>query len=498
MSTDTSAAPADHVEGSSTAEERAGRRSTRLLLIVVVTAILIMAFNQTFVNVVVPDIRRDYGATQGQVGWVVTGYLLVLAVGIPLYGRIADLYSLRRTFALGLFFLAAGSLVCALAPSLPLLVAGRILQAAGASAIPALGFAAVAKAMPPGRRGTALGLLSSSVGAGAAIGPVVGGFVAGLAGWHVLFYLTLLPAALLIPGALHALPGVASAGSRKPAGFMAAVRHFDVPGGLSLALSAGLALFGVTQGQVVGFASPVSWGSFVAAGILAALFVRRIRWAFDPFVSPHLFRNRAFLAASVTGFFMMFTYVGSLVLVPLLLSEVNGLSAAGIGLVLTPGALVVAVLSPVAGRLSDRFGPRTLVRGGLGVIGLSTLATSAFAAGASSAAVALGVLGLSVGFSMVNSPNINAAAASLSRDESGVGLGIYQMLFVLGGGFGPAVAATFLAARQGAGTGAINPLFTSNSAPFSDALLLLTAATVISFVATFSLKDSAVKGDDNG
>ncbi|MDQ3462993.1 MAG: MFS transporter, partial [Actinomycetota bacterium] len=146
MSTDTSAAPADHVEGSSTAEERAGRRSTRLLLIVVVTAILIMAFNQTFVNVVVPDIRRDYGATQGQVGWVVTGYLLVLAVGIPLYGRIADLYSLRRTFALGLFLLAVGSLACALAPSLPLLVAGRILQAAGASAIPALGFAAVAKA----------------------------------------------------------------------------------------------------------------------------------------------------------------------------------------------------------------------------------------------------------------------------------------------------------------------------------------------------------------
>nr|MBA3952905.1 MFS transporter [Rubrobacter sp.] len=119
-----------------TAEERAGQRNTRLLLVVVVTAILISVLNQTFVNVVVPDIRQDYGATQGQAGWVITGYLLVFAVGIPLYGRIADLYSLRRTFALGLLLLAAGSLACALAPSLPLLVAGRILQAAGASAIP--------------------------------------------------------------------------------------------------------------------------------------------------------------------------------------------------------------------------------------------------------------------------------------------------------------------------------------------------------------------------
>jgi MFS family permease len=98
-----------------------------------VTAILISVLNQTFVNVVVPDIQDAYGATQGQVGWVITGYLLVFAVGIPLYGRIADLYSLRRTFAVGLAFLAAGSIACALAPSLPLLVAGRVLQAVGAS-----------------------------------------------------------------------------------------------------------------------------------------------------------------------------------------------------------------------------------------------------------------------------------------------------------------------------------------------------------------------------
>ncbi len=483
-------------EGTQTAEERTDQRNTRLLLIVVVTAILVSVLNQTFVNVVVPDIRQDYGATQGQAGWVITGYLLVFAVGIPLYGRVADQYSLRSAFALGLLLLAAGSLACALAPSLPLLVAGRILQAAGASAIPALGFAAVAKALPGGSRGTALGLLSSSVGAGAAIGPVLGGVVTGIAGWHALFFLTALLAALLIPGALRALPGVADGGPRKPAGFLEAVRHFDVPGGISLALSAGLALFGVTQGQVVGFSSPISWVSFLAAGLLAAFFARRIRTAPDPFVTPHLFRNRAFLAAAVTGFFMMFANVGSYVLVPLLLSEVNGLSAIGIGLVLAPGAVVVAVLSPVAGRLSDRFGPRALVRIGLVVFTLSMFSLSAFAAGASSGAVAIGILGQSLGFAIVNSPTANAAAASLSREESGVGLGIYQMLFFLGGGFGPAVGATFLAMRQGAGSGALNPLFAANSAPFSDAFLLLTAAAVVALVSTSGLKQSTGKGKD--
>lgn len=468
--------------------ERAGDTSTRLLLVVVVTAILISVLNQTFVNVVVPDIRNDYGATQGQAGWVITGYLLIFAVGIPLYGRVADLYSLSRTFALGLVILAAGSLACALAPSLPLLVAGRILQAAGASAIPALGFAAVAKALPEGSRGTALGLLSASVGAGAAIGPVLGGFVAGFSGWHALFFLTLFLAALLTPGALYALPGGGEVNRKRPAGLWGAVQHFDVPGGLSLALAAGLALFGVTQGQVAGFASPVSWGSFVAAGTLALFFAWRIRAAAEPFVAPGLFRNRAFLAASVAGFFMMFANVGSYVLVPLMLSGINGISAAGIGLVLAPGAIAVAILSPLAGRLSDRFGPRKFVRAGLVVLGGSLFAISAFAVGAPALVVALGILGQSVGFAMVNSPNANAAAASLSPEESGVGLGIYQMLFFLGGGFGPAVAATLLAIRQGADAGALNPLFTASSAPYSDAFLLLTAATVLSLVAATGLK----------
>src|SRR3712207_5493432 len=206
-------------------------------------------------DVVVTEIPEDFGVTQGQAGWVIPGYLLIFAVGIPLYGRVADLYSLRLTFSAGLLVFAAGSLVCAFAPSLTLLVAGRIVQAAGASAIPALGFASVAKVLPPGERGMALGLLSSSVGAGAAVGPVVGGAIAGFTGWHVLFFLTLVLGLVLIPPAMRVLPGAAENGGA-PTGFLAALHHFDVPGGLSLALAAGFALFGVTEGQVLGFGSP--------------------------------------------------------------------------------------------------------------------------------------------------------------------------------------------------------------------------------------------------
>ena len=465
-----------------------GRVNTRLLLAVVVTAILISVLNQTFVNVVVPDIQQAYGATQGQIGWVITGYLLVFAVGIPLYGRVADLYSLRRTFVVGLVFLAAGSLACALAPNLPLLVAGRILQAVGASAIPALGFASVAKALPPGERGTALGLLSSSVGIGAAIGPVVGGAVAGLTGWQVLFYATLVFSLVLVPPALRVLPG-APEGAGAPSGVPAVIRHFDVPGGLALALSAGLALFGVTEGQVVGFDSPASWGSFALSAALAAFFVWRIAVAEEPFVSPRLFGNRAFLATAGVGFFMMFCNIASLVLAALLLSDANGLSSAGIGLALAPGAIAVAFLSPIAGRLSDRFGPRLLVRTGLATIAFSTFFVAAFAAGGPAVLVAVGILGQGIGFAAANSPNANATTNVLSRAESGVGLGIYQMLFFLGGGFGTAIGATFLAFRNEAGAGALNPLHTGAAAPYSDAFMLLSFAAVVALVISLGLPD---------
>lgn len=470
--------------------EPSGGSGTRLLLVVVVTAILVSVLNQTFVNVVVPDIQKDYGATQGQVGWVITGYLLVFAVGIPLYGRIADLYSLGRTFAAGLAVLAAGSLFCALAPTLPLLVAGRIVQGVGASAIPALGFAAVAKALPPGERGTALGLLSASVGAGAAIGPVFGGLIAGFLGWHALFLLTVVFSLGLIPGALRALPGASKAGRTS---FTETVRRFDVPGGLSLALGAGLALLGVTEGQVRSFQSPVSWGSFALSAMLAVFFVWRTRTAPVPFVSPGLFRNRAFVATAALGFFMMFANLGSLVIAPLLLSEENGLPAAGIGLVLAPGAIVVAFLSPLAGRLSDRLGPRALVRTGLLIMMASIFFISAYAAGAPPIWVALGLLGQGVGFAAVNSPNANAATATLSPQESGVGLGIYQMIFFLGGGFGPAVAATFLAFRNEAGAGALNLLYTLDATAFSDAFLLVGAACIVAFAASFGLSSTTRK-----
>jgi DHA2 family metal-tetracycline-proton antiporter-like MFS transporter/DHA2 family florfenicol/chloramphenicol resistance protein-like MFS transporter len=464
------------------ATERVGV-STRLLMGVLISAVFVSVLNSSMVNVVVPVIGRDYGVSEAQVGWVITGFLLTFAIGIPLYGRAADVFSIRRAFTVGLLAFAAGSLICASAPSLGMLVFGRIVQGAGGAAIPALSSVSVAKILPPGERGTALGLIVSSVGIGAAVGPILGGTVGSLVGWHYLFIGTLILTAALIPAALYVLPDDSPEEAR----------GFDLPGGILLGLAAGLFLFGITRGQVSGFGSAGSWGSFAGSALAALGFGWRIRRSAEPFVSPTLFENRAYVAAVVVGYFCMLANVSALVFVPLLVSEVNGLSPGQAGLVLTPGAVALAIISPLAGRWSDRIGVRPLIFVGLVTMLLSLLSISTFGAGATPVIASLGMLGVGTGFALANSPNINAAASSLRPEEVGAGLGIFNGAFFLGGATGPALIGAFLAARKEAEAGALNPLYALDAAAYSDAFLVLSLALLISLVATLGLRRTTAK-----
>lgn len=445
---------------------------------VVASAVFVSVLTGSMVNVVIPAIRAEFAASAAQVGWVVTGFALAYAVSVPLYGRISDLFGVRRVFVLGILGFAAGGLICALAPSLPILILGRVVQAAGGAAVPALATVAVAKVLPPGSRGGAMGLVASSVGVGSAVGPVVGGALGQLLGWRALFVGSLVLALVLIPFALHALP---NGGARE------GERHFDLIGGVLLGLGAGLFLFGITQGQAAGFSSFSSWGSFLGAVLATAGFVWRINTASQPFVPPALFANRAYVAALFVGFFAMFANLSVLVFVPLLVVEVNNLSPAAAGLVLTPGAAALAILSPLTGRLSDRVGVKLPIVAGLVIMTLSLLFIS-IVTGASPVLIAVGVLGVGAGFAFIQSPTNNAAAGALPGKEVGAGLGLFSGAFFLGSGAGPAFIGALLAARQESGAGALNPLYTFNAAPFSDAFLAMTIALLLALIATSWLR----------
>jgi DHA2 family metal-tetracycline-proton antiporter-like MFS transporter len=461
--------------------------STRLFLAVVASGVFVMVITATMINVLIPLLRAEFGASAAHISWVVTGYALAYAIGVPLYGRISDFFGVRRVFSVGLLGFVAGGLICAFAPSLAVLVLGRVLQGIAGAAVPALASVAVAKVLPPGKRGGALGVVASSVGIGAAVGPVVGGAVGQLFGWRALFLGSLALVLTLIPLAQRVLPNDASEGER----------HFDLAGGGLLGLGAGLFLFGITQGQAAGFASFSSWGSFLGAVFAAAGFIWRINRTPHPFASPALFKNRAYVAAVTVGFFSMLANLSALVFVALLVVEVNGLRPSAAGLVLTPGAVALAILSPLSGRLSDRIGVKTPILAGLVIMALSLLFLSTFGAGASPLLVTLGMLGVGFGFAFIQSPATNAATNALPHSEVGVGMGIFTGAFFLGAGTGPALIGALLAAREETGSSAINPLYALDAAPFSDAFLTMVLALIIALIAALGLQGS-VKANKQG
>lgn len=450
----------------------------RLLLAVLVTAVMVAVINNTMVTVLLPQIQQEFSASAAAAGWVVTAFALAFAVFTPFHGRASDVFGIRGVFVAGLVLFLVGSLLAALARGMPVLLTARALQGVGGAAIPALASVTVARVLPAGRRGLAFGLILTGVGAGQGAGPVLGGLVAQFAGWRAPFVGTAVLAVPVLLGAIRTMPTGADAD-------LAGWRRLDLLGGLLLGSAVALGLNGLTQGQGAGFTAVSSWGSLLGAAALGAAFAARIRHAPAPFAPPNLFRNAAFLSAMAVGFLTLFGYLATLVLVPQLVSGVNDLDTGQVGLVLLPGAVAVAALSAVAGRWSDRVGSRGLVTAGLAVLIATALLLSTLA-GHSVLLIAGAMLGMGLGLALISSPIVNAAATALSAEQSGVGLGLHQGAFFLGGGSGAAVLGAVLSARDG-GSAGWNPLHTGAAAGFSDAFLVIAAVLLLALLGALRL-----------
>lgn len=457
------------------------RGSTRLLMMVLSLSVLVGSITADSVNPVLPLISKALEASKSQVSWIVSGIALVLAIGIPIYGRISDFFELRKLYIFAIMILASGSLLCAIAPNLPLLVLGRMVQGAGMSAIPVLSVIAISKVFPQGKRGGAFGIIAGSIGVGTAAGPIFGGVVGQYLGWNALFWFTFLLAIMIVIGAYYALPTI------KPAESVGSNKNFDFIGGLFLGLTVGLLLFGITQGETSGFSSFSSLTSLIGSVVALVGFIWRIVTAENPFVPPVLFNNKDYVNTVIIAFFSMFAYNVVLVFVPSLVIEVNGLSSGQAGMILLPGSVAVAILSPFVGRLSDRFGDKRLIITGMTLMGLSTLFLSTYASGASPLLVSVGVLGVGIAFAFTNSPANNAAVSALDADKVGVGMGIFQGALYLGAGTGAGMIGALLSALRDA-TEPINPLYRLDAISYSDAFLAATGAILIALIAGLGLK----------
>jgi len=384
------------------------RIGTRLMRLMMVTAALSFMSAMSF-NIVVPEISRQFGITLAQASWLSSGYTLIYGFGTVVYGKLADRFSLRPIITTGLFVFTAGSLTGLLSQTFWMALAGRLLQAAGASVVPAMAMILPIRYFAPERRGSAISMTAVGLAIGGVLGPVVSALLLSFANWRWLFVPSLLMLALL--PLFRKYLGAGEAGG-------AGQGKLDAPGG-------GL-LFAATASLLLGFTYWNGW-FFAAFAVATALFVLHIRRAQEPFVRPGLFRNRAYRTGLLLTVLGAAASNGLLLLSPMLLADVYRLESKWIGFALVPAAFASAVLGRRGGKLADRRGNLFVYTIAAGLIILCFTLLSLLSGTLPAWGIPLVLLIGNVGLTFVQVALTNSLSGTLPKTEAGIGMGLVSM-----------------------------------------------------------------------
>src|SRR4051794_27720039 len=320
----------------------------RWLIAVTVLASGMAFLDGTAVNVALPSIGRDLGADLGDLQWTLSGYTLTLAAFILLGGSLGDRYGRRRVFLIGVCWFAVASLLCGLAQSPVQLVAARALQGVGGALLTPGSLSLIQSSFRHGDRGRAIGIWSSLAGIAGLIGPFLGGALVDLASWRLVFLINVPVAVVFVVVAPRHVPE-----SRDGAHH----GRFDYAG----AVLGALALGGITYALIGAGTDPTRADVLASAvvGVLAGVaFVVRERRAFDPMLPPRLFRDRQFTGAKLSTLPVYGALGRYSLFFVLQLQDVLGYDATLAGAAILPSILVITLLSPRAGALAERIGPR--------------------------------------------------------------------------------------------------------------------------------------------
>lgn len=375
--------------------------------------------------VALPAIATEMRIGTGTAAWVLSAYALALGVGTVLFGRIADSWGVRTSLRTGVLLLTAGSLGCAVAPSLGVLVAGRLAQgvAAGAMASSAFTLAASAEAA---RRGAVIGMLTATMAVFAGGATLVGGAATVALSWRVA---VALPALSLV-----IVPLCRRLASGHPGRAGAPV---DVAGAGLLTLAAG-ALLVLIQARTLGLSTPLVVALAVVAMATTAAFARRVHSRPDGFLPQRLISQPAFRSACMIGFWVFGGFFAAVFLVPQMLVRMHGWGVFAVGAALLPGAVLGAVLSRFATRLAARLG-----RGALLTTTATTLAALLVVAGMTSTWVATMIVAASFGFiafGITQAVLVDHVCTVTPPADRGIATGLLNFAFVTGGGAGADLA----------------------------------------------------------
>ena len=412
------------------------------ILAAVLMGTLVGTFGSSMVNVALPAIMDAFSIEVNSAVWLLTVYVLCVAVLMPIFGRLGDMYGYKRIYVTGISLLSLSCLLAAVSRWFGLLIFARVLQGIGnATTLPSV-MAIVTQVFPDRERGRALGFWAAMNGVAHGLGPVLGGNLTQYFGW---------PAVFVVLGGLG-LAGTFAIWRMVPSDARHVAHRFDVAGAATMALAALTLMLNLTQGVKFGWTSTLSLGLWIAfAGLLAAFLLaeRRIE---PPFVELGLFANRHYAAATGIISAQFFCLFGMQLLLPLFLVRVQGLGTGRAGLLIAPLAITAALVAPLAGRLSDALGCRQPCAFGMGLVALAGVGLTFWQATTPAWQVVATLILLGLGMGLTQSPVAAAVTFVVEKERLGVALGIFNMFRFISASLGSTVFGVVLQGAASVGS----------------------------------------------
>jgi EmrB/QacA subfamily drug resistance transporter len=394
------------------------------------------------VNLILPNLSKYFSTSLSTIEWVTMAYLLVISGLVIALGRFGDLYGHKKIFLGGYIIFTAASLLCGLAPSIWMLIIFRGIQAIGGGMLVSMAPAIITANVAPASRGRALSVTAVAMGVGTILGPVLGGFLATNFGWRSVFMINIPIGMIGFWMAQRTIPTHAEQEH--------AAQSFDLGG-------AALILFSLTAILLpLSLVENYSWGNpwiliSLGIGIASAIgFIFYERRRTDPLLDINLFQNRLFLMGNIsTTLFYMAQYT-ILLLIPFYLQDLRGLTAQQTGILYLPLPVIIILIAPLSGYLSDRMDSRYISSAGMAIMALGIWQLSNLRADSAIIFLILGAATLGLGSGLFLTPNNSAVMGSVPDSKRGVASGVLAMMQYIGMVLGVAISgAVFTSSRQG-------------------------------------------------
>jgi len=446
-------------------------------------ALFMIMLDNTVVNVALPSIQRDLGASISGLEWTVNGYTLSFAVLLATGGRLGDIFGRRRMFLVGVIVFALSSATAGLAQSATDLVISRVVQGVGAALMMPGTLSIITDAFPAHERGKAMGTWAGVSALALAVGPVLGGLLTEHVSWRAIFYLNIPVAAGAVAATIFAV---------RESRDTTVGREVDYLG--VVALTAGLAalVLALVEGNAWGWTSPGIFALLAGSVLSLIAFVAielRVR---APMVEFRFFADRNFVGAVVVALIITFAMMGVFFFLAIYLQNILSYTPLEAGVRFLPSTLMIVGVAPVSGRLADRFGPRWLIVAGLAILTLSLWSFTGIAVDSTYLDLLPGFMLLGIGIALTMSPMTSAAMNAVAVEKAGIASGVLSMFRMVGGSLGVAVTGAIFQASAGHDFETATPQSFVDG--LSDAMMVSAALTAVGAV----IAASAIRAKPQG